>query len=288
MNVTQTKPTDKGVKNGAKSKGGAHAQGQAKEGKGARAKGNEGVRGSKNAKANGKPQEAASRTSPNGGPGRGEGQSQVPDEGNLDMFKGSVNKIQNILGNSAAALGKGGEKLKGFGGFNTQGNGGLAIAGAGHGGGGDANTTLGGLSNNGRGGGRVGTGLGAAGSGTGIVGGSARVVIRSGGPEEAVVMGSIDADAVEAALLAHKDEFRLCYEKEINAENPNLAGRVGTSFVIGSTGRVDQAGIESSTLNNSNAERCIVQVIKRIEFPIPRGAGMVQVNYPFKFTPVGH
>jgi len=99
------------------------------------------------------------------------------------------------------------------------------------------------------------------------------MVIRSGGPEEAVVMGSIDADAVEAALLAHKDEFRLCYEREINAENPSLAGRVGTSFVIGSSGRVTQAGIESTTLKNANTERCIIQVLKRIDFPIPRGAG---------------
>jgi hypothetical protein len=28
-------------------------------------------------------------------------------------------------------------------------------------------------------------------------------------------------------------------------------------------------------------------VLKRIDFPIPRGAGVVQVAYPFKFTPVG-
>jgi hypothetical protein len=63
---------------------------------------------------------------------------------------------------------------------------------------------------------------------------------------------------------------------------------VGTNFVIGSSGRVTHAGIESSTLNNANTERCIIQVLKRIDFPIPRGAGVVQVTYPFKFTPVGH
>jgi hypothetical protein len=212
----------------------------------------------------------------------------VPDEGNLDVFKGATNKIADILGNSAAQLGKGGEKIKGFGGFETLGNGGLALSGTGKGGGGSADTLTGGLGDKGRGGGRVGTGMGAAGTGNGIVGGQSRMVIRTGGPEEAVVMGSIDADAVERALLAHKDEFRLCYEKEINAENPNLAGRVGTNFVIGSSGRVTHAGIESSTLNNANTERCIVQVLKRIEFPIPRGAGVVQVTYPFKFSPIGH
>jgi hypothetical protein len=112
-------------------------------------------------------------------------------------------------------------------------------------------------------------------------------VIRSGGPEEAVVMGAIDADAVEQALLAHKDEFRLCYEREINAETPNLAGRIGTSFVIGSSGRVTQAGIESTTLKHAGVERCVINVIKRIDFPIPKGGGIVQVSYPFKFNSAG-
>lgn len=287
MNVGQV-AHNKGSKNSKHAHGATNAQSEAKEGRGARAKGTEGKRGSKTATSHGNAQTKAMRPSPNGGKGSGGGHSQVQDEGNVDILKGATSKIENILGNSAAALGRGGEKLKGFGGFNTVGNGGLALSGSGRGGGGDANTTLGGLSNKGRGGGRVGTGMGAAGNGNGIVGGQSRVVIRTGGPEEAVVMGAIDADAVEAALLAHKDEFRLCYEREINAENPSLAGRVGTTFVIGSSGHVNTAGIDSTTLNNANTERCIVKVIKRIEFPIPRGAGTVQVSYPFKFTPVGH
>ena len=110
------------------------------------------------------------------------------------------------------------------------------------------------------------------------------VKIKSGGPEEAIVMGAIDADAVEAALLAHRDEFRLCYEKEVNAGQPDLAGRIGTSFVIGVRGRVNKAGIASTSMKNINVERCVVKVIKRIQFPIQRGGGIVQVTYPFKFS----
>jgi outer membrane biosynthesis protein TonB len=261
-------------------------QGEAREGAGAKAKGPEGTRGKPKAAPGKEHQTAAARPSPQAGKGAGSGNSQVRDEGNVDLLKGASSKIQNLLGNSAAQLGKGGQRLQGFGAFNTQGEGGLALSGDGKGGGGDA-ASLGGLSDHGRGGGRVGTGQGAAGNGSGIIGGRTRVAIRSGGPEEAVVMGSIDADAVEAALLAHKDEFRLCYEKEINAEHPYLSGRVGTSFTIGSSGRVTEAGIESSTLKNANAERCIVTVIKRIDFPIPRGGGIVQVTYPFKFSSTG-
>ncbi len=271
------------IKKNAKPKAQLKAQG----GKGARAKGKEGTRGSKTAKKDLEKQEQAKRAAPDGGEGKGGGNSQVADQGNLDLLKSAAGKIENLLGNSAAQLGKSGSKLKGFGGFDTGGGGGLALSGASKGGGGTDATTLGGLSNEGRGGARVGTGMGAAGTGSGIVGGQTRVAIRMGGDEETVVMGAIDRDAVEAAILAHRDEFRLCYEKEINAENPHLAGRVGTSFVIGASGIVTQAGLESTTLNNANTERCILGVLKRIQFPIPRGAGIVQVSYAFKYSSGG-
>ncbi|MBU6376578.1 MAG: TonB family protein [Bdellovibrionales bacterium] len=264
------------------------SENRAKEGEGARAKGAEGKRGQKNAGAGKTAQDLAKRPSPSGGAGvGGGGNSEAPDAGNVDLMKGATEKIQDLLGNSAARLGKDGSKLQGFGGFTTRGSGGQALSGTGQGGGGNADTLAGGLGEKGRGGGRVGTGLGAAGDGSGIIGGKTRVVIRSGGPEEAIVMGAIDASAIEAALLAHRDEFRLCYEREINAENPKLAGRVGTSFVIGPQGRVTQAGIASSSLGNVNAERCILSVIRRIDFPVPRGGGVVQVTYPFKFAPAG-
>jgi pSer/pThr/pTyr-binding forkhead associated (FHA) protein/outer membrane biosynthesis protein TonB len=262
---------------------GARAQSEAKEGAGARAKGPEGTRGSKKAPQAATPQNLAQRPSPGGGSGAGGGVSQVPSDGNVDLLKGAASRIENLLGNSSQQLGKSGEKLKGFGGFDTKGAGGLGFAGSGAGGGGNAES-LGGLSDRGKGGGRVGTGLGAAGNGAGIAGGASRVAIRTGGPEEGVVMGAIDAAAVEAAILAHKDEFRLCYEREINAERADLAGRVGTSFVIGSSGKVTQAGIESTSLRNANVERCVLTVLRRIDFPIPRGAGVVQVLYPFKFA----
>lgn len=265
------------------------SQNEAKEGEGARAKGAEGTRGQKDAPRveNVAPQNVAKRPSAMGGTGRGGGDSQVNHSGNVDLLKGASSKILNILGGSSARLGGGGSKLEGFGGFTTQGGGGLALSGSGKGGGGSADTLAGGLGNKGLGGGRVGTGLGAAGTGNGIVGGSTRVRIRSGGPEEAVVMGAIDSDAILAALNAHRDEFRYCYEKELNAEAPKISGRVSTSFVIGSSGRVTQAGVESTSLNNANVERCVINVIKRIDFPSPRGGGVVQVSYPFKFQSGG-
>jgi TonB family protein len=216
------------------------------------------------------------------------GNSKSVEEGNVDLLKGAGGRIQSILGNSGVNVGRGGsQQLKGFGNFSTAGNGGLGLSGTGRGGGGDADTTLGGLGKKGNGMGRVGTGKGAAGGGSGIVGSQIRMNIRSTAPEEAVVSGSVDRDAVAEAIYAHKDEFRLCYEREINAERPKMTGQVGTSFVIGSSGRVTQAGIESSSIRNANVERCVLKVLKRIQFPIVRGDGVVEVHFPFKFSSIG-
>lgn len=262
------------------------AQSEAKEGAGAKAKGAAGSRGDKNAKASKTQQQIAKRTSPQGGTGRGGGNSEVQDQGNVDLLKGAASAVGNILGNTAAKLGTGGSELQGFGNFSTLGKGGQALSGEGKGGGGDAEG-LGGLADKGRGGGRVGTGLGAAGKGSGVIGGSSRVALRMGGDGEGVVSGSMDLGAIAAAIEAHKDAFRYCYEKEVNAGLPNLAGSIKTTFVIGSAGRVTEAGISNSTMNNPNVERCVVTVLKRIDFPIPQG-GVVQVGYPFKFARTGN
>jgi hypothetical protein len=261
---------------------------EAKEGEGARAKGAEGSRGEPNQKRAPVKSTELSRPSPNGGTkgAKAESQVEVNEDGNVDLLKGAGGRIQNILGSSSANLGDGGSQAKGFGNFSSAGNGGLALSGSGRGGGGTADTTLGGLGQKGRGMGRVGTGMGAAGHGSGIVGAHSRVELRSDGPEEAVVMGSIDQDAVSRALDAHRDEFRLCYEREINAENPSLSGKVGVKFVIGASGHVSHAGVESSALNNPNAENCILKVIKRIQFPVPQGGGIVEVSKTFTFAAI--
>jgi hypothetical protein len=259
-------------------------QNQSKEGAGAKAKGDEGSRGAKNATAASTKQSAANRPSPQAGVGRGGTESQTADNGNVQMLKGATNKILDLLGGSGQKLGNSGSKLQGFGGFSTQGNGGAGLSGQGKGGGGTADTLLGGTSDHGRGGGKVGTGLGAEGTGAGIVGGKTRVELNAGGGDETVVVGAIDRDAIDAAIRAHKDEFRYCYEREVNAGHPNLAGKILTAFVIGGSGRASQLAISSSSMGSPNVERCVIQVLTRIQFPQPAGGVPVTIKYPFAYT----
>jgi outer membrane biosynthesis protein TonB len=283
-----TKPKEKEAKV-AKTKSpqpGKHqaAENKAKEGAGARAKGAEGSRGAHNAQPSNKKQSAANRPSPQAGTGRGGTESQIADNGNVQLLKGETNKILDLLGGSGQKLGKSGSKLEGFGGFSTQGNGGAALAGSGKGGGGTADTLLGGTSDHGRGGGKVGTGLGAEGTGSGIVGGRTRVELNAGGGDETVVIGSIDRDAIDAAIRAHRDEFNYCYEKEINTGHPNLAGKIITAFVIGGSGRASQLAIASSSMGSAPVERCVLAVLTRIQFPQPAGGVPVTIKYPFAFS----
>ena len=200
------------------------------------------------------------------------------------MLKGATNKILDLLGGSGEKLGKSGSKLSGFGGFSTDGNGGLALQGKGKGGGGNADTLLGGLGDKGRGGGKVGTGLGAEGTGTGIVGGKTRVELNVGGGDETVIVGSIDRDAVDAAIRAHKDEFRFCQERELNAGQPSLSGKIVTAFVIGGSGRASQLAIASSSIGAPTVEACVLRVLSRIQFPLPGGGVSVNIKYPFDFA----
>lgn len=256
----------------------------AASGEGIKARGGMGRRGEKTAVALPVAQRQAMRTSPQLGAGRGGAKSATPDHGNVQMLKGASNRILDLLGSSGESLGKAGKKLEGFGGFSTQGSGGLALSGAAQGGGGTANSLLGGVGSRGRGGARVGTGLGAEGTGRGIVGGRTRVELQTGEGEETIILGSIDREAVQAAINARRDEFRYCYEREINTGGAGRSGRVTTTFTIGASGRASQLGIVSSSLGLVRVERCVMDVLGRIQFPKTRGGGSATITYPFDFN----
>jgi hypothetical protein len=246
--------------------------------------GAEGSRGSKSAPQSATKQTEAKRASPNPGDGRGGAVSQTNDNGTVQMMKGATDKILSLMGASGQKLGTSGSKIQGFGGFPTAGAGGAALQGGGKGGGGDADTLLGGTGKEGRGGGKIGTGLGPEGTGKGIIGDKVRMDLNVGGGKETVVIGSIDRDAIDAAIRAHRDEFRYCYEREVNAGHPNLAGKIVTAFVIGGSGRASQLSIASSSMESAGVEKCVLDVISRIQFPQPAGNVPVSIKYPFAYT----
>jgi TonB family protein len=162
--------------------------------------------------------------------------------------------------------------------------GGLGLVGAGSGGGGIGESTIG-LGNFGTigkaGGGGNGSGYGR---GVGEFGrGQARYSVF---PGQANVRGSIDKEIIRRIIRRHLNEVKYCYDAEL-FRSPSLEGRLAVQFTIGNEGRVISSGLQSSTMDNGRVENCVVQAVRRWEFPRPAGGGIAIVSYPFTFIPRG-
>jgi len=101
---------------------------------------------------------------------------------------------------------------------------------------------------------------------------------------QAVVRGALDTSLIRRIVRLHFNEVRFCYSKELQS-TPGLQGRVVVQFVISEQGAVTTAVISQSTLGSPAVEQCVAQAAKRWTFPMPRGGGIVVVNYPFTFQP---
>lgn len=163
--------------------------------------------------------------------------------------------------------------------------GGLGLVGTGAGGGGTGEGTigLGNLGTIGKGGGG-GSGSGY-GRGAGGLGGR-RAKAPDVTPGNATVRGSLDKEIIRRIIRRHINEVKYCYEQELTRK-PELGGRVQVQFTIGANGSVLASVLSASTMGNPRVENCVVQAVRRWEFPKPLGGGIVIVTYPFNFTPAG-
>jgi TonB family protein len=105
------------------------------------------------------------------------------------------------------------------------------------------------------------------------------VSLHSGTP---VIMGALSRQVISGTIRKHIKQVKYCYEKEL-VRNPSLQGKVNVKFVIAANGKVSQASIIRSTVGNKPMQACIVNAVKRIRFPPPKGGGIVIVSYPFVF-----
>ena len=163
--------------------------------------------------------------------------------------------------------------------------GGLGLVGTGTGGGGTGEGTIG-LGNLGTigkgGGGGSGSGYGRGAGGLGGRRAKAPDVI----PGQANVRGSLDKEIIRRIIRRHINEVKYCYEQEL-LKKPELGGRVVVQFTISAAGQVIASVLQNSTMGNVRVENCVVQAVRRWEFPKPLGGGIVIVSYPFVLTPAG-
>jgi hypothetical protein len=232
---------------------------------------------STNIGSGGTPQNSASK---NGGGGSG------------DTYKG-LNF--SAMSKSLFAKGSSGGRFKVRGGADDGGSGGGSGGGVGDGiGGGNGDGSLTGSPNGTMNMAKVADNIGSiTGSSRGKIDsskGSEGLAVRgdylvAGIPARTVVLGSIDPDGIRKALMAHLDQFRACYQKELDTteQEDKDQGVVTLDFMINKIGRSSDEEVISDALKSSDVKGCVASVLKTIQFPSPKGGGTVQVKQPINF-----
>jgi outer membrane biosynthesis protein TonB len=111
-------------------------------------------------------------------------------------------------------------------------------------------------------------------------------VYTAGIPSETVIVGSMDPDVIRRILREHIPQFRYCYQKELDrSSNRDISGMIRLLFTIGASGHVSRAGVDGRTKLPSHVKKCVVGVLRGIQFPRPMGGGTVDVKQPFNFYP---
>lgn len=129
------------------------------------------------------------------------------------------------------------------------------------------------------------SGAGKMGSGTLGHGGIHGQVTGAGGGKPRVGPGAtIDRDAIAKVINSHLQEISACYEKSMLTEG-QFGGKISIEWAISGSGLVASAKIANATVKSASLSSCVLEHLKRWQFPRPTGTGNVTVSYPFMFTP---
>jgi TonB family protein len=99
-----------------------------------------------------------------------------------------------------------------------------------------------------------------------------------------IIVGSLDRSLIDEVIKRHMNQIRYCYQRELT-KNPSLGGKIVVKFVIAKDGTVSKANIKETTMGNPAVEECVLGRFRRMQFPKPKGGGIVIVSYPFLFSP---
>lgn len=169
---------------------------------------------------------------------------------------------------------------------DAAGLGGLALSGAGEGGGGKAGgVALGAIGTIGRAGGTAANGQGFGKGHCGECDKRAEhrpfvwVMRQEGGVS---VNGRLPPESIQRIVRQSFGRLRACYERGLQ-RNPDLEGRIAVKFVIDREGSVAMASAAERTLDDASVATCVVKAYEAMTFPKPEG-GIVTVVYPVVFT----
>jgi pSer/pThr/pTyr-binding forkhead associated (FHA) protein len=99
--------------------------------------------------------------------------------------------------------------------------------------------------------------------------------------------GHLTKEEIARVVKLHLREIQYCYEKNL-LRNNKLKGKLIMEWTIVSTGKVSLVKTRFNSMRSVKVARCVSKNIKKWLFPLPRGGGIVEVEYPFLFEQVGY
>jgi TonB family protein len=112
----------------------------------------------------------------------------------------------------------------------------------------------------------------------------ARVLPNPTGGDKSIVLGALSKPVIQAVIRRRLRAVKKCYEQELQ-NSPKLQGRVVIKIVISASGKVSSAEVKESTVPSEPVGACVAEVMRKAQFPAPKGGGIVIVSYPFVFKP---
>ncbi len=99
--------------------------------------------------------------------------------------------------------------------------------------------------------------------------------------EEFEVDGGCEEAIVARIVRQNWRQMQHCYESTLSEDDDG--GRVELSWVVAPSGDVPSVSMEESTLDNEDAEQCMVRVTDRMSFPETDGGRVCQVDSTVTF-----
>jgi pSer/pThr/pTyr-binding forkhead associated (FHA) protein len=99
-----------------------------------------------------------------------------------------------------------------------------------------------------------------------------------------VVLGSMDPELLRKILREYIPQFRHCYQQELITNSDQIKGVIDLHFTINQIGKVSKYTIKVKDAQFSQkGVGCMGQVLGIIDFPKPKGGGVVDVRQPLNF-----
>ncbi len=99
-----------------------------------------------------------------------------------------------------------------------------------------------------------------------------------------VVLGSMDPELLRRILREYIPQFRHCYQQELIGQDDKVKGVIDLNFTINANGKVAKFDIKVKDAQFSKkGQNCMGNVLSLIDFPKPKGGGVVDVRQPLNF-----